>query len=213
MGKALFHHRRGSVSEFRLCGAPGVTARVGDPGSAWPCPRRSCPPVSTACRRPGRRLPEPSLPARLGAASPRALPGAPPPAPGIPARQHVRRPPPREPAGEAPPRAGPEGWFPEPVRAAGARDGQGTRARPSTTAACGRRVGGAAPEPSGCGRGAETEILGTQRISELRETVGLAAFFLTPATGIGGEQRKCYRELGTRDRTPCFVNVRQALSH
>ncbi|XP_077900331.1 uncharacterized protein LOC144376409 [Ictidomys tridecemlineatus] len=157
MGKPLLHHRRGSVSEFRLCGAPGVTARVWDPGSARPCPRRSCPPVSTACRGPGRRLPEPSPPARLGAASPRALPGAPPPAPGIPARPHVRRPPPREPAGEAPPRAGPEGWFPEPVRAAEARGGPGNHARPSTTAACGRRVGGAASRAfgmwTGCGVG------------------------------------------------------------
>lgn len=158
--------------------APGAIAGV--PGLRF----RSPPPTCDHSRRARGCAHRPTA-GRAGAAGPRALPGVPPPAPGIPARPPVRRPPPRGAGREAPPSAGapetePERRLPGAVRTAGrpmARTSAPPPApagtRPDPTVACGRRVGRAASKaPAGEGRDGNGGNPRTPRISKYVKPVG-----------------------------------------
>lgn len=95
--------------------------------SAAPSPPPTCdcsPPPSGRCPR----VPAAPQPAELGAPSPRALPGAPPPAPGVPAHPHVRHPPPRR-ARRRGPSPGRRPWRLEDRRSRGRATESGSRRR------------------------------------------------------------------------------------
>ncbi|XP_078208275.1 uncharacterized protein LOC144579607 [Callithrix jacchus] len=179
------------------------------PGSAWPRPHYSRPPVTTVRRGPGGAPASPRRPSRpsarrLGAAKSARASGCPAPGAGDP-RLPARAPP-------APPRS-PWARLLLLARGPGARKGRiGSRERvleagagggfrtsgqprptppqrrqPGPAGACGRRVVGNRLRSPGvrarCGDG-NTGNRGSRRISELREIVWRPAFIQTPATGV-----------------------------